>query len=179
MAATQKWLSLDYYSLFPLADLSLVNCLSSVPALSHVTFLHTAPCSCKCKTFLLPNITLSHDDLTALDSTPFGAKIVALHATMLGLFLHSPNKQATPLYDDQAILLPPRPQYSIQDVETAQTRKALTTSLLNFVPKLFPVDSSPFVNARSSFHFMSSPFPFTFTLPLSLLRPCSLTMLNS
>ena len=40
-------------------------------------------CKCKCKTFLIPNHMLSPQDLTFLDSTPFGCKIVAPHATML------------------------------------------------------------------------------------------------
>ena len=92
-----------------------------------LSLLHTAPCSCKCKTFLLPNFTLSPEDLVLLDSSPFGAKIVASHATMLGLFLHSPTKQVTPLYDDQGILLPPRPLYSLPEIEASQVRKALAT----------------------------------------------------
>ena len=54
-------------------------------------FLHTATCKCKCKTFLLPNFSLSSSHLSLLDSTPWGCKIISSSATMLGLFLHSPQ----------------------------------------------------------------------------------------
>ena len=71
-------------------------------------FLHTAACKCKCKTFLLPNFALSSSHLSLLDSTPWGCKIISPSATMLGLFLHSPLSQPTPLYDEQMSLLPRR-----------------------------------------------------------------------
>ena len=61
-----------------------------------LTFLHTAPCNCKCKTFLIPNHRLSPEELTYVDSTPFGCKIIAPSATMLGLFLHSPLTYVLP-----------------------------------------------------------------------------------
>ena len=61
-----------------------------------LTFLHTAPCNCKCKTFLIPSHRLSPEELTYVDSTPFGCKIIAPSATMLGLFLHSPLTYVLP-----------------------------------------------------------------------------------
>ena len=40
----------------------------SCPTFPHLlSYLHTAPCTCKCKTFLIPNHSLSHDDLIQLD----------------------------------------------------------------------------------------------------------------
>ena len=66
-----------------------INDVLSIPAYPRLlTLLHTSPCHCKCKTFLLPNFPLSPQDLLFLDSTPFGCKIAAASATMLGLFLH-------------------------------------------------------------------------------------------
>ena len=101
-----------------------VRCPSHPQLLS---FLHTAPCNCKCKTFLLPNFTLSEDDLILLDSTPFGAKILAAHATMLGLFLHSPTSRVAPCYNDQGDLISPLLSRPAPDIETSQSRKALAT----------------------------------------------------
>lgn len=74
--------------------ISSVLSLPSHPYL--LSQLHTTPCNCKCKTFLIPNFPLSHNDLLYLGSTPFGAKIVATSATMLGLFLHSPFTNIQP-----------------------------------------------------------------------------------
>ena len=69
----------------------------SLPAHPHLlTRLHLCPCQCKCKTFLLPNFPLTAQDLLFLDSTPFGCKIAAASATMLGLFLHSPFTSILP-----------------------------------------------------------------------------------
>ena len=92
-----------------------------------LSYLHTAPCSCKCKTFLIPNYVLSHRDLIQLDRTPFGAKIVASHATMLGFFLHSPLTQVAPAYDMQARLISSHTTFQLADIEQAQTRKSLST----------------------------------------------------
>ena len=100
----------------------------SCPDYPHLlSYLHTAPCSCKCKTFLLPNYVLSHQDLIQLDRTPFGAKIVASHATMLGFFLHSPLTQVAPSYDALARLIPSHAKYQLADIEQAQMRKSLST----------------------------------------------------
>ena len=92
-----------------------------------LSYLHTAPCSCKCKTFLIPNYVLSHHDLTLLDRTPFGAKIVSSQATMLGFFLHSPLKQVTPIYDKHAHPIPSYGKFHVTDIEQAQMRKSLST----------------------------------------------------
>ena len=90
-------------------------------------FLHTAACKCKCKTFLLPNFALSSSHLSLLDSTPWGCKIISPSATMLGLFLHSPLSQPTPLYDEQMSLLPPSPPFTRRTIEVAQLRKPIAT----------------------------------------------------
>ena len=90
-------------------------------------FLHTAACKCKCKTFLLPNFALSSSHLSLLDSTPWGCKIISPSATMLGLFLHSPLSQPTPLYDEQMSLLPPSPPCTRRTIEVAQLRKPIAT----------------------------------------------------
>ena len=46
---------------------------------------------------------------------------------MLGLFLHSPYSQPTPLYDDQMSLLPPSPSFTRSAIEAAQLRKPVAT----------------------------------------------------
>ena len=74
-----------------------------------------------------PNFTLSADDLILLDSTPFGAKILAPQATMLGLLLHSPTPSVAPCYNDQGDSLPSCGARLAVDIETAQNRKALAT----------------------------------------------------
>ena len=90
-------------------------------------FLHTASCKCKCKTFLLPNFSLSSSHLSLLDSTPWGCKIISPSATMLGLFLHSPHSQPTPLYDEQMSLLPPSSPFTRSAIEAAQLHKPIAT----------------------------------------------------
>ena len=90
-------------------------------------FLHTAPCKCKCKTFLLPNFSLSSSHLSLLDSTPWGCKIISSSAAMLGLFLHSPQSQPTPLYDEQMTPLPLSPPFTRSAIEAAQLRKPIAT----------------------------------------------------
>ena len=90
-------------------------------------FLHTAPCKCKCKTFLLPNFSLSSSHLSLLDSTPWRCKIISSSATMLGLFLHSPQSQPTPLYDEQMSPLPLSPPFTRSTIEAAQLRKPIAT----------------------------------------------------
>ena len=90
-------------------------------------FLHTAPCKCKCKTFLLPNFSLSSSHLSLLDSTPWGCKILPSSATMLGLFLHSPQSQPTPSYDEQMSLLPLSPPFARSTIEASQLRKPIAT----------------------------------------------------
>ena len=72
-----------------------------------LTFLHTAPCNCKCKTFLIPNHRLSPVELTYVDATPFGCKIIAPSATMLGLFLHSPPYLRSALFSRSLPPIPP------------------------------------------------------------------------
>ena len=97
--------------------LSSALCIPSHPHL--LTRLHTSPCPCKCKTFLIPNFQLSHNDLAYLDSTPFGAKIVSPSATMLGLFLHSPFTCVLPTTADF-----PSTRIDPFTIETQQTKKA-------------------------------------------------------
>ena len=46
---------------------------------------------------------------------------------MLGLFLHSPLRQVTPLYDEHLNLLRPSPPYHLPDIETVQMLKAIST----------------------------------------------------
>ena len=101
---------------------ALLTCPSHPEAL---TFLHTAPCKCKCKTFLLPNHVLSPQDLTFLDSTPFGCKIVAPNATMLGLFLHSPFTHVLPSPDTPYHSPTPVHRFDRTLVEAQQIAKAL------------------------------------------------------
>ena len=96
---------------------SSVLCIPSHPHL--LTRLHTTPCSCKCKTFLIPNFPLSHNDLAYLDATPFGTKIVSPSATMLGLYLHSPFSCVLPT----PAALPPT-LIDALTVESQQTQKA-------------------------------------------------------
>ena len=58
-----------------------LSCLDilSLPSYPHLlSLLHCSPCTCKCKTYLIPNFQLSDTDLLFLDSTPFGAKIIGL-----------------------------------------------------------------------------------------------------
>ena len=100
----------------------------SCPTHPHLlSYLHTSPCSCKCKTFLLPNFLLSHEDLVQLDRTPFGAKIVTSHATMLGFFLHSPMVQVAPNFDASAEALVSHTKYKLPDIEQSQMRKSIST----------------------------------------------------
>ena len=107
---------------------------SPFPLISHAATIlifslssHTAPCQCKCKTFLLPNFSLSPSHLSLLDSTPWGCKIISSSATMLGLFLHSPHSQPTPLYDEQMSPLPLSPPFTRSTIEAAQLRKPIAT----------------------------------------------------
>ena len=58
---------------------SSVLCIPSHPHL--LTRLHTTPCACKCKTFLIPNFPLSHNDL---------AYLMPLHLAPKS-FLHRPQ----------------------------------------------------------------------------------------
>ena len=46
---------------------------------------------------------------------------------MLGLFLHSPQSQPTPLYDEQMSLLPLSPPFTRSAIEAAQLRKPIAT----------------------------------------------------
>ena len=97
-----------------------VSSVLSIPSHPHLlTQLHTSSCPCKCKTFLIPNFQLSHNDLIYLDSTPFGAKIVSQSATMLGLFLHSPFTSVSPSNS-----LPHSTRIDPLDIEYQQTKKA-------------------------------------------------------
>ena len=82
-----------------------------------LTRLHTTPCPCKCKTFLIPNFPLSHNNLAYLE-TP-GTKIVSPSATMLGLYLHSPFSCVLPT----TAALPPT-LIDALTVESQQTQKA-------------------------------------------------------
>ena len=100
----------------------------SCPTHPHLlSYLHSSPCSCKCKTFLLPNFLLSHEDLVQLDRTPFGAKIVTSHATMLGFFLHSPIVQVAPNLNASAETLVSYTKYKLSDIEHSQMRKSIST----------------------------------------------------
>ena len=100
----------------------------SCPTHPHLlSYLHSSPCSCKCKTFLLPNFLLSHEDLVQLDRTPFGAKIVTSHATMLGFFLHSPIVQVAPNLNASAEALVSHTKYKLPDIEQSQMRKSIST----------------------------------------------------
>ena len=89
-----------------------------------LSYLHTAECQCKCKTFLLPNTPLSPEQLGFLDSTPFGAKIVKSNATMLGLYLHSPHQSVTPRFSLRGDLLSPLPRFDRAHIEKAQLHNA-------------------------------------------------------
>ena len=92
----------------------------SIPSHPHLlTRLHTTPCPCKCKTFLIPNFPLSQSDLAFLDATPFGTKIVSPSAIMLGLYLHSPFSCVLPT----PAALPPT-LIDTLTVESQQTQKA-------------------------------------------------------
>ena len=90
-----------------------------------LTFLHTAPCNCKCKTFLIPNHRLSPEELTYVDSTPFGCKIIAPSATMLGLFLHSPLTYVLPSLAAPYHQSPQVHHFDVAAIETQQTSNAL------------------------------------------------------
>ena len=94
-----------------------------------LSYLHTAECKCKCKTFLLSNSALSPKQLEFLDSTPFGVKIVKPNATMLGLHLHSPHLSVTPRFSLQGDLLSPLPQVARAHVEKAQLNTAVSRML--------------------------------------------------
>ena len=91
-----------------------------------LSYLHTAECKCKCKTFLLPNSPLSPEQLGFLDSTPFGAKIVKSSATMLGLYLHSPHQSVTPRFSLQGDILSPLPRVDRSHIEKAQLHTAVS-----------------------------------------------------
>ena len=90
-----------------------------------LTFLHTAPCNCKCKTFLIPNHRLSPEELTYVDATPFGCKIIAPSATMLGLFLHSPLTYVLPSLVAPYHQSPQVHHFDVAAIETQQTSNAL------------------------------------------------------
>ena len=97
----------------------------SLPAHPHLlTRLHLSPCNCKCKTFLLPNFPLTSHDILFLDTTPFGCKIAAASATMLGLFLHSPFTSILP--EPSPDPRPP-PRFNSLDLEQQQLNKAFAT----------------------------------------------------
>ena len=97
----------------------------SLPAHPHLlTRLHLCPCHCKCKTFLLPNFPLTSHDILFLDTTPFGCKIAAASATMLGLFLHSPFTSILP--EPSPDPRPP-PRFNSLDLEQQQLNKAFAT----------------------------------------------------
>ena len=106
-----------------------LSCPTHLHLLSH---LHSSPCSCKCKTFLLPNFLLSHEDLVQLDRTPFGAKIVTSHATMVGFFLHSPIVQVAPNLNSSAETLVSYTKYKLSDIEhSTMERRAKAVSALS------------------------------------------------
>ena len=91
----------------------------SLPAHPHLlTRLHLCPCHCKCKTFLLPNFPLTSNDILFLDTTPFGCKIAAPCATMLGLFLHSPFTSILP---EPSLDLRPPPRFQHFESRTTTT----------------------------------------------------------
>ena len=97
----------------------------SLPAHPHLlTRLHLCPCHCKCKTFLLPNFPLTSQDLLFLDTTPFGCKIAAASATMLGLFLHSPFTSILP---DASPAPRPPSLFNSLELEQQQLNKAFAT----------------------------------------------------
>ena len=108
-------------------SLLLADHMISCPSCPQVmAFLHTAICSCKCKTFLIPHYPLSTNNLIYLDSTPFGAKIVSPSATMLGLFLHSPYQSVIPRVSDTGASLSSLPRYNSKQIESSQIQKAVT-----------------------------------------------------
>ena len=90
-----------------------------------LSYLHTAECKCKCKTFLLPNYHLFTDDLDYLNSTPFQAKIVSPSATMLGLFLHSPLQSVVSRFSQSGELLSPLSSFSYKLIEQSQLQKTI------------------------------------------------------
>ena len=74
--------------------------------------------------FLLPNFPLTSQDLLFLDTTPFGCKIAAASATMLGLFLHSPFTSILP--DPSPAPRPPS-LFNSLELEQQQLNKAFAT----------------------------------------------------
>ena len=100
---------------------STVFAIPSHPNL--LPLLHSSPCVCKCKTYLIPNFKLTAQDLLYLDSTPLGAKIVSPAATMLGLYLHSPFSTLLPSSSDSSVPVN-SPLLPLAQIEAHQSHKA-------------------------------------------------------
>ena len=103
----------------------LISPVANILTSFHFSILHRVNVSARLfsyLTFLFLPLTSS-----LLDSTPWGCKIISSSATMLGLFLHSPLSQPTPLYDEQMSLLPRSPPFTRSTVEAAQLRKPIAT----------------------------------------------------
>ena len=77
------------------------------------------------RAILIPNHRLSPEELTYVDSTPFGCKIIAPSATMLGLFLHSPLTYVLPSLDAPYHQSPQVHHFDVAAIETQQTSNAL------------------------------------------------------
>ena len=105
----------------------VTNVVSCPQCPAVLSYPHTAACNCKRKTFLIPYFPLSHNDLAYLDPTPFGPKIIASQATMLGLFLRSPLQTVTPLYSQDFQPYPPCLPFKEEDIERPRRLKAFTT----------------------------------------------------
>ena len=63
-------------------------------------WLATCPCHCKTKTKLLPRQPVSLQDLSDIDQSPYGTKILALTGRSLGFPLCSPFRQAILEYQE-------------------------------------------------------------------------------
>ena len=57
------------------------------------------PCTCGCKTGVIPTHQVSLRQLVKLDKSPWGGKLLQSHMTALGLPMHSPIKHIHPGHD--------------------------------------------------------------------------------
>ena len=130
----------------------------SCPTFSHLlSYLLTAPCTCKCKTFLIPNHSLSHEWPHSTRSHPLWSQDCLLtrhHARPISP-LSAPSSYP-PLW--RTLKSPPSfsSLYHLPDIETAQMLKAISTMETRTRAVLS----------------LSLSFPHMFTPPSSLLPLC-------
>ena len=83
--------------------------------------LLTLPCKCKAKTTIIPSVQVTSEQLTFIDNTPYGAKIIKAHDITLGLPLASRVTNVLP-FDSEGQISKPGKQRLAGLLDIALTR---------------------------------------------------------